>query len=302
MTRIAVVGGTGFIGSALVRRLVARGDAVTVVTAHPDRSEERIRAAGAEAVFGDVQRAETLATALRDAEVVVQSLSFPSFPVEKPAKGWTFTEFEDHGTARLVQAAVAAGARRFVYVSGVGVAPDAPKVWHRAKWAGEQHVLAAGIASTIVRPSWVYGQRDNSLNRFVTFARWSPFVPVLGSGDQRINPVWVEDVAAVLERATATDGPTGVFEIGGPQVLTMREVLATMLEVMERRKPLVGFPVALPKLAGLFLQVLPKPPLSPDAVDFATGEAIADTGPLVAAFAPRLTPLREGLATYLARR
>ena len=146
MANVVVAGGSGFIGSAVVRRLVARGDTVSVMTAHPGRSAERIRRAGAEPVEGDIQKPGSLRKPLEGAEVVVQSLTFPSFPVEKKGRGWTFEEFEARGTKSLVEAARAGGVKRFVYVSGVGVAPDAPKVWHRAKWEGEQAILEIGRA------------------------------------------------------------------------------------------------------------------------------------------------------------
>jgi NADH dehydrogenase len=125
-------------------------------------------------------------------------------------------------------------------------------------------------------------------------------VPVLGDGEQRINPVFVDDVAEVLAQAAAIGGPTGVFEVGGPEILTMNDVLRTLLQVMGKDKPLVHFPVWMPKSAGFFAQVLPKPPLSPDAIDFAIGDAVADLGPLLEAFDVRLRTLREGLASYLA--
>jgi len=300
MERIVVAGGSGFIGRALVRRLVQEDADVAVMTARPERSAAQVRALGAEVVIGDIQRPETLGGALEGAEIVVQTLTFPSFPVEKPSKGWTFEAFEHRGTERLVSAAVAAGAKRFVYVSGVGVAPDAEKVWHRAKWNGEQAVLGAALDPVVVRPSWVYGPQDRALNRFVAFARSSPVVPVIGDGSQRVNPVFVDDVAAALQEAAQPGGPTGVFEIGGPQVLTMNEILATMLEMMGSRKRLVHFPQWMPKTAGFFAQVLPKPPISPDAIDFATGDAIGDTSALFEAFDVRPRGLREGLRTYLA--
>jgi NADH dehydrogenase len=195
------------------------------------------------------------------------------------------------------------GVGRFVYASGSGAAPDAAKVWYRAKWGGEQAVLASGVPAAIVRPSWVYGPEDRALNRFVAFHRRLPFVPVVGNGRQRLQPVFVDDVAAVLARGAAPDGPTGVYEIGGPEVMTMDEVLATMMSVIGRRKPLVHIPALVPKLAGSLLRLLPKPPLSPDAVDFLTGDAVANTTSLVEAFPDiHLTPLRDGLMTYLSPR
>ena len=296
---ILVAGGSGFIGSAVVRRLAGEGRDVAVMTAHPARSKDRIEAIGARVIEGDLRDGPSLDRAAKGAEVVVQALTFPTFPVEKPRKRYTFEEFDHLGTQRLVQAAVRGGARRFVFGSGSGASPDAAKVWFRAKWGGEEAVRAAGIDHAIIRPSWVYGQEDRALNRFVTFHRWLPFVPVVGDGRQRLQPVFVDDVAAVFAQAASPEGPLGTFEIGGPHILTMNEVLGTMMQARGKRKPLVHFPVALPKLAGFFLQFLPNPPLSPDAVDFVTGDALADLGPLLAAFDLTLTPLGEGLATYL---
>jgi len=296
---ILVAGGSGFIGQAVVRTLLGQGADVAVLTAHPERSKERIERLGARAVVGDIQRPETLLTAVRGAEAVVQSLTFPTFPVEKPSKGYTFEEFDHLGTERLARAAAEAGVKRFVYASGTGAAPDAPEQWFRAKWGGEEAIKATGLDHAIVRPSWVYGPQDRALNRFVTFHRWLPFVPVVGDGKQRLQPVFVDDVATVLARAAMPGGPAGTFELGGPEVLSMDEVLATMMEARRKRKPLIHFPAWMPKAAGALLQFLPKPPLSPDAVSFVIHDAVADNSAVLAAFDITLTPFHEGLATYL---
>jgi nucleoside-diphosphate-sugar epimerase len=298
---ILIAGGSGFIGAAVVRRLV-RGQAdVAVMTAHPDRSRERIEALGARVVPGDVLDPGSLDRAVAGAQAVIQTLTFPTFPVQRPRRRFTFEEFDHLGTERLVTAAAGNGVTRFVFCSGVGAAPDAPKVRFQAKWEGEEAVRASGLDHVIVRPSWVYGPEDQALNKFVAFHRWLPFVPVIGDGHQLLRPVFVEDLADALAQGVATAGPTGTFEIGGPDVMDMNEILKVMMDVRGRRKPLVHFPPSLPKLASFFLQFLPRPPLSPEAVDIATQEALAETGPLLAAFDLRLTPLREGLATYLSR-
>src|SRR5713226_8397933 len=138
--RVVVAGGSGFIGAAVVRRLRADGHDVAAMTAHPERSTRRIEALGARPVPGDVLDAGSLPAAVDGADAVVQALTFPTFPVEKPSKRFTFEEFDHLGTARLVEAAVRTGVRRFVYVSGSGAAPEAPKVWFRAKWLGEEAV------------------------------------------------------------------------------------------------------------------------------------------------------------------
>jgi NADH dehydrogenase len=296
---VLVAGGTGFIGRAVVRRLVDAGIPVRVMTAHPERTSGRIRRMGAEPVLGDVMNPGSLTSPVSGSRALIQALTFPTFPVEKKSRGFTFEEFDHRGTARLVAAAKAAGVSRYVFCSGSGAAPDARKTWFRAKWAGEEAVRSSGVPFAVVRPSWVYGPEDRALNRFVRFARLLPFVPVVGEGRQRLQPVFVDDVAEILVRAARTEAPTATFELGGPQVMSMDDVLRTMLDVLGKRRRLVHVPAILPKAAGFFLQVLPNPPLSPGAVDFLTGDAVADVGPLLDAFDVRLTPLREGLATYL---
>jgi uncharacterized protein YbjT (DUF2867 family) len=298
---ILVAGGSGFIGAAVVRRLARSGADVAVMTAHPDRSRARIEGLGARVVEGDVLDPGSLDRAVTGAQAVIQTLTFPTFPVQRPRKRFTFEEFDHLGTERLAIAAARNGVARFVFCSGAGAAPDAPKVRFRAKWEGEEAVRASGLDHVIVRPSWVYGPEDRALNKFVAFHRWIPFVPVIGDGHQLLRPVFVEDLADALAQGGATAGPTGTFEIGGPDVMDMNEILTVMMEVRGRRKPLIHFPPSLPKLASFFLQFLPRPPLSPEAVDIATQEALADTGALLAAFDLSLTPLREGLATYLKR-
>lgn len=297
---ILVAGGSGFIGSAVVKWLKREGQDVAVMTAHPARSRQKIEKLGARLVEGDVMVPASLEAAVRGSDVVVQVLSFPTYPVEKPRRGFTFEEFDHRGTERLVVAAASAGVRRYVYCSGVAVDPDSPKSWYRAKWFGEESVRGAFMSHAIIRPSWVYGPEDSALNKFVTFHRWLPLVPVVGDGSQRLQPVFVDDVAEALARAATPGGPSGTYEIGGPEVMTMNQVIQTMMDVRGNRKPLVHFPVWMPMLAAFFLQFLPGSPLSPGAIDLATADAVADTGPLLEAFALELTPLRAGLETYLA--
>jgi len=299
---IVVAGGTGFIGAAVVRELVERRgrDDVVVMTTSPERQASRLADLGVPGRAGSVLDEESLAEATAGAKVVVQALTFPTFPVEKPGRRFTFEEFDHLGTNRLVDAAAANGVDKFVFVSGVGASPDSSYRWHRAKWDGEEAVRRARLHHTVIRPSWAYGPEDRALNRFAAMARRLPFVPLVGNGKQSINPVFVRDVARVI--ADCLDDPrtdNQTFEIGGPDVLTMREVLDTMLDVMGRRRPVSRVPAVFPKMAGFLLQRLPRPPLSPDAVDFITMDAVADLTDLRRVLDPHLTPLGVGLASYL---
>jgi NADH dehydrogenase len=298
---ILVAGGTGFVGGGIVRELARRGKPVAVLTRNAGKAASRFPGAKVEYREGDVTEPASLAAALQGADVVIGCVQFPNSPIENRRRGYTFEEIDAIGTERLVGAAKAAGVQRYIYLSGAGAAPDAKYHWFRAKWRAETAVRGSGITYVIFRPSWVYGPEDHSLNRFLTMSRFLPFVPVIGDGNrQRLQPVFIDDVGwAVAEAVDSRAADNKVFEIGGPEVLTMKEIIRTALAVMDRRRFLLPVPKLLMKAQSALLRFLPRPPLTPDAVDFITMDALADSSELVEALGLRLTRLREGLATYL---
>jgi NADH dehydrogenase len=161
-------------------------------------------------------------------------------------------------------------------------------------------VRASGIPATVIRPTWIYGPGDVSLNRFIGFARTLPIVPMTNFGRQRLAPVFIDDIAQLAADALRDVAAVGrVFEIGGPETLMMREVIAMAIARDGHRRPIVPGPAPLIKLMAWPLQFLPTPPLTPDAVDFINQPATVDNQPLLDAMERRLTPLAEGLATYL---
>jgi NADH dehydrogenase len=295
---VAVAGGTGFVGGAIVSELVARGHRVVVLSrraAVPD-SDGLVEARAV-----DVTRPETLEAGLSGAQALVISLAFRNSPIEAPRRGQTFERVDAAGTEALVAAARGAGIRRLVYMSGAGAAPDAPRHWFRAKWRAEEAIRGSGIAYTIFRPSWIYGPGDHSLNRFLGFARRLPFVPQIGNGRQKLVPLFVADMAALAADALATPGAeNATFEVGGPQELTMDEIVRTALRVSGRRRPILHAPARLMKLLVRPLTLLPTPPLTPDAIDFMLASSAVDTALLSERLPRRLKTLEEGLATYLA--
>ncbi|HEY7295318.1 MAG TPA: NAD-dependent epimerase/dehydratase family protein [Dehalococcoidia bacterium] len=304
---ILVAGGTGFIGKAIVRQLVGRGREVAVLSHGARGSSLTLDGKRVEVRPGDVTDLASLPATLAGVDTVVGAVQFKDFPNQNPGRGLTFDNMDRRGTENLVAAARAAGVARFVYISGAGAAPDAEKVWFRAKWGAETAVRESGMRALIVRPSWVYGPEDRALNRYVAFVRSPlPVVPVIGTGKQRLQPVFVEDVARLV--ADSLDGKgaaEGTFEIGGPQVLTMDEVIREVERALGKTKPLVHQPVWLMKTLFAPKALLPALPipLTPEGLEFATMDATAETAPLLTAFPElRLTPLREGLATYLGSR
>jgi uncharacterized protein YbjT (DUF2867 family) len=292
---IAVAGGTGLVGGAIARELASRGHRVVILTRRPP-------AAGGPFEYrkADATRPEGLAAALTGVDTLVISLAFRNSPVEVPRRGQTFELVDAAGTEILVNAAQAAGVRRLVYISGAGAAPDAPKHWFRAKWRAEEAIRGSGIVYTILRPSWIYGPGDHSLNRFVGFSRWLPFIPQIGNGRQLLAPVFVDDVAALVADALETPAAENVaLDVGGPETLSMDEIIRVALRVLGRRRPILHTPVILMKIMTAPLTLLPSPPMTPGAIDFVIQSAQVDTAPLHEKLSRRLSPLAEALSTYL---
>jgi NADH dehydrogenase len=296
---ILVCGGTGFLGSAIVKELLRRGEDVAVL----GRDEAKIQKELGTSItprVGDVRDSASLNAAMLGIDVVINAVQFPGSPIENRRKGWTFEEIDLKGTRNQVDAAKTAGVRRFVYISGVGAAKDADQHWFRYKWEAEQYLQKSGLEWVIVRPTWVFGPGDVSLNRFLGFADKLPFVPFFGDGKQDMQPVFIDDVGRVAaDAALKTEAANQLFELGGPEVLSMNDVVKTALEIKGKKRPLLHQPVAIGKLIGMLVSILPSPPLSANAIDFITQPATADNTNVKRVLDPQLTALRDGLATYL---
>lgn len=306
---VLVAGGTGFLGRAFVRELAGRGRRVGVLTRRPQSVAALFPGLAVAARRGDVVRPETLPEALQDVHTVVQTVQFAGFPVEDPSRGLTFLEVDAAGTRNLVQAAGAARVQRIVYLSGVGASADAPESWFRAKAMAEEAVRSSGLAHTVIRPSWVYGPEDVSLNRFVSLVRLIPLVfPQIGDGAQRLNPVFVDDVARLVAELTGSEqdvapGSTGrsaVLEIGGPETYTMDDIVRLVMEALGRQKAILHLPKGLALCGGALLELLPGRLLSRDALRFAIQGAVADNSALRGLLPHfRSTAMSRALATYL---
>jgi NADH dehydrogenase len=298
---IAVAGGTGFVGGSIARELRRRGHRVVVLSSRgeeargalPDDVEIRVI---------DVTTGAGLPEALTGLDGLVVAIAFRNSPMESPRTGQTFEAVDAIGTERLVDAARRQSVGSILYVSGAGAGPDAARRWFRAKWRAEEAVRGSGLRWTILRPTWIYGPGDVSLNRFIGFARRLPVVPLSNRGRQLLAPVFVEDVAAaavdLLERPV---GDRATFDVGGPEVLQMREIVRRAIRAAGAPRPIMAGPTPLIKLAAAPLSLLPRPQLTPSAVDFVNQPAVVDPAPLQEALGRRMRALDEGLATYLGR-
>ncbi|HVF53222.1 MAG TPA: NAD(P)H-binding protein [Actinomycetota bacterium] len=297
--KILVAGGTGFLGRYITRALLDDGHEVTVLSRRPELAASIPQLRGASSVKGDVTTPRTLTGTMDGADAVVGAVQFPNHPVEVPRKGLTYDHFDRLGTERLLDAAKEAGVDHYFYVSGAGATPFSDRSWYRAKGRAEESIRGSGLAYAILRPSWAYGPEDKALNKLVKIARFSPVVPRLGFGSQRIQPVFAGDIGRAAAEIFKQDAWGRTFEIGGPDILTMDEVIKTMLSVSGRRRLVVPLPATLAKVGTLPLTLLPRPFMTPQGIEFAIQDGVVDNS-AIESLGVQPMSLEEGLH-YLRR-
>jgi uncharacterized protein YbjT (DUF2867 family) len=299
--RVCAVGGSGFIGRYVVKRLAERGAVVSVVSRHA--TEARFLRP-----MGDVGQIALIDAGLADETPLARGFEGASAVVSSVGILYErgrqrFQLLHVDGPARLARLAAAAGAKQFVHVSALSAKAQAASAYARSKAEGEAAVKAAFPAATILRPSLVFGPEDDFFNRFAGMARVSPALPLVGGGGTRFQPVYVGDVAdavaSVLEQPEAA-GMT--YELGGPAVLSFRELMALMLRETGRHRLLVPMPWGLASLAAFFMQFAPKPLLTPDQVKLLRTDTVVSPGaPGLRDLGITPTALELELPTYLKR-
>jgi nucleoside-diphosphate-sugar epimerase len=297
--RVVVAGGTGFIGRTVVGRLLEAGHTVAVTTRDPTHPDPWGGAVERRQAFaGDLAG---LSRAFAGSDVVVQAIQFPNHPVENARKGYTYLEVDGRGTEVAAEAARKVGVRRLVYISGAGAGRGRREPWFAAKDRAEAAIRASGLEHALLRPSLVYGPGDRSMARLIWMCRHLPVVPVVGHGRNPLYPLHVADLAAcVVQAVERQDARALALELGGLR-LTMDEVLRTIQAVLGRRRPLLHHPAPLMKVLSLPLVLLPRPPLSPGAVDFVTMNVEIDTAPARSYFGVTPRSLEQGLREWLGK-
>jgi len=297
---VAVAGGSGFVGGAIAAELHRRGDHVVILSRRTPALARGPLPDSVEVRHADVTTEDSLGDALSDVDVLVIALAFENSPMENASRGRTFMNVDAAGTERLVTAAVAAGVRRLVYISGAGAAADAERIWFRAKARAEAAVRASGIPFAIIRPTWIYGPRDVALNRFIGLGRALPIVPLTSFGRQRMAPVFIGDVSTLAADCLTSEAAIDqVFELGGPEAMPMQAVVRRALRAAGLARPIIPVPGLLLKLLAIPLSWLPGPILTPSGVEFINQPGAVDVSSMLERMPRRLTPLDEGLATYL---
>jgi len=265
-TLVTVFGGSGFLGRNVVRALAKRDYRVRVAVRRPELAghlQPLGRVGQIHAVQANVRYPASVEAAMRDSHVAINLIG-----ILAKSGAQTFDAVQARGAETIAKAAAAAGAG-MVHVSAIGADDRSSSQYARSKAAGEKAVLAALPSATIMRPSVVFGPEDQFTNRFAALARLSPALPLIGGGTTKMQPVYVGDVATAI--ADAVDGkakPGATYELGGPEVLTLREIMEAILEITDRDRMLVSLPFSLARLQSIFLQFAPGAlKLTPDQVE-----------------------------------
>lgn len=293
---VFVTGGTGYVGSAVVRRLLENGHEVRCLARKPGRLSERIRDNRYSVVPGDLLEPGTYRDAMRGADAIVHLVGIIR---EKPGKGITFSRVHTEGTKLLIDAAKAAGIRRFIHMSALGARPDAACGYHRSKWDAEEHVRGAGIPYIIFRPSVIFGPGDEFVNMLAGIVK-APLTPVFGNGLYRMQPVSLHTVADIFEKALTHPYTNEAYDVGGPEQIPYNEMLKEIGHALGRSVRLLNVPLWLTKPAVAAFHRIPAFPITKDQLTMLLEENICrDGNRIVQAY--DLQPIRfaDGIREYL---
>ena len=296
-----MLGGSGFIGRYIVKRLAARGEVIAVGCRNAEAAKYL-------KPLGDVGQIVPLNIGIGDATLLPAFLAGNDWLVNcvgilRETGAQTFELVHHTGPARLARFACEAGVDRFVHISAIGADPRSSSAYARTKAAGEQAVRDAFPTVTILRPSVVFGPEDQFFNRFASMAMFSPVLPLIGGGETRFQPVYVGDVADAVVTCLEDPATAGrIYELGGPKIYTFRQALELVLNEIRRKRPFVDLPFGLAALQARLMAILPSPPLTPDQVELLKSDNIVSSGALtLASLGLTPTPAEVVLPTYLDR-
>jgi uncharacterized protein YbjT (DUF2867 family) len=270
---ILVTGASGFVGHHVTQNLAASGVRVRAMV-RTAKGASALDGVDCELVRGDVTDPASLRAAARGMRTIVHLVAI----VEgAPA---TFERVMAAGTGNLVEAARESGVRRIVLMSALGTGPGATVPYFRAKWAAEQAVAACGVDYVVLRPSFVFGSDGGALPRFLRIARLAPVTPVIGPGTQRVQPIWIDDVARAVRLAVDAGVPDRPVELGGPEAVTWSALWTRLKTALGTRRPAFHIPFWLACGPAAFFERMPPALLTRDQLRMLEGpdNVVSDGG------------------------
>jgi len=290
---ILVTGGTGFVGGHVVHELRGRDLPVRCLVRDLRRGA-KLAAWGCELAEGDITDSKSLQAAVAGVDAIVHLVAI------RQGRREQFQRVMVEGTRDLLAAAKEAGVRRFVHMSALGTSEATKDLvpYFGAKWENEQRVQGSGIPFVIFRPSFVFGPDGGILPTFVKLAKLTPVTPIIGSGRQRIQPIWADDLAKYFAEAVERDDVVGrLFELGGPDVVSWNEFWERLKRVRGIRRPSLHIPVGLMKVNALLTERLPGDiPLTRDLLKMLEhGDNIVSGPAAVSTFQLPLLPVDDQL-------
>jgi NADH dehydrogenase len=299
MHRVFVTGGTGFVGRSVIQALRAHGHVARCLVRRG--SEGDLKGLEAiERVEGDVLARGSLPDAMSGCDAIIHLVGIIR---ERPARGVTFQALHVEATENVIGAAVDAGVRRLLHMSALGTHAQARSRYYQTKWQAEEAVRRSDLDWTIIRPSIIYGPGDRFVSLLARLVRRLPVVPVIGSGEARLQPVSVHVVAEGFVRGLDQARSIGqTYDVGGPEALTFNQLLdAIALAVRGRPARKLHIPVAAVHGLALVLDAVPFFPVTVDQLVMLQEDNTCDPTPFLRAFDLRDVPLRAGLEAMLAR-
>ncbi|MEK6693447.1 MAG: complex I NDUFA9 subunit family protein [Nitrospirota bacterium] len=292
---ILITGGTGFVGRHLVRRLIDGGYKVRCLVRESSKVEV-FKGLDVEFTFGDITDYNSLEIATKDAKTVIHLVGI----IQETEKA-TFLSIHVKGTESLLKASLKNGVKLFLYQSALGADRNSPLGYHRTKADAETLVKESGIPYIIFRPSLIFGQGDQFTIRLSSIIRKSPVVPVIGTGEARFQPIYIEDWVTCAIKALNDSGMHNkVFEFGGPEHLTYPEIIDILAEALKIQRYKIYIPLhVMSPLVKIIENILPKPPVTTEQLLMLQQDNIADLKSVEKNFGFMPISLKEGVKGFL---